>query len=260
MATPTGDDREKGDGTTFTWHDYAMKVYDTVVKRHRNAKMFILVNDCYNEEILNIKDGEHANRASKFIGGVSQNIFPASSKPFITAKEFQSFFRNKGNKKRLQIFLRQEFAERARHESFEMLYCIQNESYDISKTPWAERTEFANSHIEADTAVFFVLHKLRQLGCTIPVVIDSEDTDVVALSAYAGLKDIGDLAIRRKKGIFDCKKLCNPEMAEIVVRLHVMTGCDSVSSFFGIGKKTVWKILFLLRRLESYLQISVMRH
>ena len=30
-------------------------------------------------------------------------------------------------------------------------------------------------------------------------------------------------------------------MAEIIVRLHVMTGCDSVSSFFGVGKKNVWK-------------------
>ena len=37
------------------------------------------------------------------------------------------------------------------------------------------------------------------------------------------------------------KKLCDDEMAKIIVRLHVMTGCDSVSSFFGIGKKSVWK-------------------
>ena len=30
-------------------------------------------------------------------------------------------------------------------------------------------------------------------------------------------------------------------MKDILVTFHVMTGCDSVSSFYGIGKKSIWK-------------------
>ena len=30
-------------------------------------------------------------------------------------------------------------------------------------------------------------------------------------------------------------------MTGIAVRLHVMTDCDSISSFFGKGKKCIWK-------------------
>ena len=78
---------------------------------------------------------------------------------------------------------------------------------------------------------------MRNLGDNSPVVIDAEDMDVVALSAYAANLISGDLAIKRKKGIFDCSQLCDPAMAEVIVRLHVITGCDTVSSFYGVGKK-----------------------
>ena len=49
--------------------------------------------------------------------------------------------------------------------------------------------------------------------------------------------------MKRKKNLFDCSQLCDEEMASIAVRLHVMTGCDSISSFFGKGKKGIWKNL-----------------
>ena len=30
-------------------------------------------------------------------------------------------------------------------------------------------------------------------------------------------------------------------MSKIIVPLHVMTGCDVTSGFFGAGKRTMWK-------------------
>ena len=50
-----------------------------------------------------------------------------------------------------------------------------------------------------------------------------------------------DLSIKRKKANIDCKHLYSNEMAKIIIPLHVVTGCDVISTFFGIGKKTVWK-------------------
>ena len=30
-------------------------------------------------------------------------------------------------------------------------------------------------------------------------------------------------------------------MSKIIASLHALTGCDVTSSFFGVGKRTVWK-------------------
>ena len=240
LATPSSTDRMKGDETKYSWHDYAMKVYNLITTRHPNADMIILVNDYYGDDVVNVKDGEHANRAKQYFGGESPNVFPVSSAKLPESNAFSAFFKNKGNKCRLQAFLKSEFARRAQEEEVTMLYCTRGECLDISKSPSEMKPIFANDHLEADTSMFYVLSRLQMAGIELPVVIDSEDTDVVALSAHVAAMYDGVLGIKRKKGIFDCKQLCNPDMAKVIVRLHVMTGCDSVSSFYGIGKKTVW--------------------
>ena len=74
VTTPTADDRDKDDFSSFTWHDYAMKVYDIIRQQYRDAKSIILVNDYYGSDVVNIKDGEHATRTQKFMGG--ENTFP----------------------------------------------------------------------------------------------------------------------------------------------------------------------------------------
>ncbi len=47
LATPTVEDREKGDGTKYTWKDYAEKVVRAVMTRHRHADRIICMNDLY---------------------------------------------------------------------------------------------------------------------------------------------------------------------------------------------------------------------
>ncbi len=73
------------------------------------------------------------------------------------------------------------------------------------------------------------------------VVIDAEDTDVVVLSARVSHEVQGLLGIRRKKEVFDCYHLCSEEMSKNVVQLHVNTGADAISGFFGHGKMSVVK-------------------
>ena len=63
-------------------------------------------------------------------------------------------------------------------------------------------------------------------------MIHSEDANVVVLCAYASLIIPGPLAIKRKKG-------CSAEMKNVIVPLHIVTDCDTISSFFGVGKKSV---------------------
>ena len=77
------------------------------------------------------------------------------------------------------------------------------------------------------------------MGHTETVVIDSEDTDVVVLSARISHEIEGILGIRKKNTVFDCSKLCSEEMSNVIVQLHVATGCDSISAFYGHGKKSI---------------------
>ena len=73
------------------------------------------------------------------------------------------------------------------------------------------------------------------------MVIDAEDTDVVVLAAYVVYATDGILGIGRKKMVVDCRKLCSQEVAKVLIPLHLFTGADSVSGFFGHGRRTICK-------------------
>jgi len=97
--------------------------------------------------------------------------------------------------------------------------------------------------------MFFIYSHIRKSGILDPVVIDAEDKDVVVLSAFVGLQPLffcqpllleGLLAIKQKKGIINCRDLCPKDVADIIVPLHIFSGCDTTSGFYGHGKKTVY--------------------
>ena len=98
--------------------------------------------------------------------------------------------------------------------------------------------DFTCNHQEADTIIFFILHILRKHGFLNTIVIDAEDTDVIALSAYAGRQYDN---IRKKKSIFECFSLFSADLASIIVQIHVLTGADTTSGFIERGKKAVIK-------------------
>jgi len=61
LAIPTIEDREKGDGTKYTWRDYAEKFVHFLLKRHVHAEHIICVNDSYDQDYT-IKDSERMLR------------------------------------------------------------------------------------------------------------------------------------------------------------------------------------------------------
>ena len=95
LCTPAKEDREMDD-QSYSWEHYAIKLYDTIISRQRNAKKFILVNDPYDIE-EGIKDSEHEKRKDNYQGG-SKNIIIKRNFKFPTACEFDEFFTNKKNK------------------------------------------------------------------------------------------------------------------------------------------------------------------
>ena len=240
LAKPKKDEYMKTDGSKLNWEDYAERIFDTIISRHPNAKSFIIVNDYYGSDVINPKDGERSTRGKKFVGGNSPNVYPASKKELPSFRLLSDFFKSNANKERLQIFLRDEFTKRCIKRNINMTYCTRTLCLDISASPTKFVPLYRNEKIEADNAIFYIYHQLRKSGETGPVVCDAADVDIMITAAYVSTRVPGVLGIKRKKGIFSCHELLPEKVAPIAVRGHVISGMDNISSFFGIGKVTIW--------------------
>jgi len=97
LAVPTTEDREKRDGTKFTWGDYAQKMVDFVLRRHPNAERIICVNDSY-EQDYSIKDSERIHRQKQM---PVSNVFMKAEDKFPSSKEFHALLGKPANKIRL---------------------------------------------------------------------------------------------------------------------------------------------------------------
>ncbi len=93
---------------------------------------------------------------------------------------------------------------------------------------------------EADTILFCTYALLRESGCSDPVVIDAADTDAYVSAAVISKQLPGMLLIKRKEGLVCCCDLVTDEMADCIVQLHCMTGCDANSGFYGKGKMSLY--------------------
>jgi len=56
MATPSPEDRQTLDGTSYKWSDYFHKVTSIIFAHHNNTQSIICVNDPYTE--ISTKDDE----------------------------------------------------------------------------------------------------------------------------------------------------------------------------------------------------------
>jgi hypothetical protein len=113
---------------------------------------------------------------------------------------------------------------------------------------------------EADTRmILHAMHANRafaDLNAKGTVVIKSSDTDVLvlALHYFPQMDHIDQMWIetgvitaatdlRRYIPVHQLCGTLSSEFCQILPAAHALTGCDSVSSFFWIGKKTVFKVL-----------------
>ena len=69
------------------------------------------------------------------------------------------------------------------------------------------------------------------------VVIDVADTDAYA---FVSQQLPGMLCIKRKQEIVLCHDLVTEEMADYIVQLHCITGCDANFGFYGKGKSSLY--------------------
>ena len=73
MSAPSSADREKSDGTVYTWKDYGDKVFEVILTRYPSASMIIAVNDYYRNDVINEKRGERQKHSAAYVGGQTKN-------------------------------------------------------------------------------------------------------------------------------------------------------------------------------------------
>ncbi|KAJ4940245.1 hypothetical protein JOQ06_026554 [Pogonophryne albipinna] len=144
---------------------------------------------------------------------------------------------NSGNKVRLQKLLKEQLKTRVCRVQGEIIYCEGERSTNLG-TGVASR-DYVFKHAEADTILLSAYAKLRSRNYTGTVVLDCEDTDVFVQVAYVSQHLPDDLLIRRKHAFLNCQAMLSEEVAKIIIPLHVITGSDHTSGFYGHGKKKV---------------------
>ena len=234
LSAPSTADREKDDVTVYTWKDYEIKVFETILRRHPSASMIIAVNGCYKNDAVNIKGREPQKCSAAYVGGQTKNVFPAKERHFPGIKEFNGFFENPLNKICLQAFLKSHFVLRRKEINKGFIYPEKNNCQDILSSLLKSSAEkFCCLYLETDTAMLFLYSRTKGYYQTTPVLIDSEDTDVVVISAYAT-----SIMVNLQSDVsFNAKDLCSKKICKTIVPLHVMTGCNVTSSFLVLAKE-----------------------
>ena len=112
-----------------------------------------------------------------------------------------------------------------------------------------EVVELECDHEEADTRLLLHAKHASDHGFSV-VAIKSPDTDVFLLMVAMEQNFSADLYFvtgnQNHSRIISLKKVCDKVGSEIcnsIIGFHTFTGCDSVSSFHGKGKRKAWKVL-----------------
>ena len=124
LASPTAEDREKGDGSPYTWGNYTNKIASMILARHVDATTIICINDPY-DYTESIKDDERELR----IQGQNHipNVFMKSDDQFPSAREFKTILCSAGNKKRQQNLIKAQLSEISQSINQELLYSVGEE-------------------------------------------------------------------------------------------------------------------------------------
>ena len=227
LATPTVKDRDKGDGSPYTWGDYANKMASMILARHKDANSIVCVNDPYGQT-ESIKDDERELRIQGH--GHIPNVFMKAGDAFPSAREFKTIMCSSGNKKRLQSMIKAQLTDIAQSIKQEVLYSVGEECTSLSSG--TSLNELSFSQCEADTIMLSIYVTLRSQGIDDPFVIDAADTDVYVQAAAISHEIPGILYIRKKNELLLCKSMCSDQnVAKCLIPFHVMTGCDSNSCF-----------------------------
>ncbi|KAG7176100.1 hypothetical protein Hamer_G023844 [Homarus americanus] len=128
------------------------------------------------------------------------------------------------------------FLSTADTSAVEIFYCIGLSAKNHSRGQPAP--QFAYSHAEADTAIFFIYSVLRSESYTDAVILDTEDTDNYKQAAYVAHQISGVLYMKRKTQFITSQSLCDEEMAACTV--HFISSPAAIITLASMAPARNW--------------------
>ena len=217
-----------------TFDDYAKTVFlPYILAQVQNVKRLDIVWDRYIDNSL--KQSTRENRGE----GVRKRVTANATTP----GNWQSFLRSDANKSELFTFL----AEHLQSLNIEGKVLVSTCNEDaISSTPIDKAGIAPCNQEEADTRIFLhVAHAAKQ-GLT-RAMVRTVDTDVIvlAVASMQKMQNLSELWMAFGTGknfrFIPCHTIASSlgeESCKALPFFHAFTGCDTVSAFSGVGKKT----------------------
>uniref|UniRef100_UPI00358E0809 uncharacterized protein n=1 Tax=Myxine glutinosa TaxID=7769 RepID=UPI00358E0809 len=229
-------------GQTKTFLDYATKVFvPYIMSQLQHRSRLDLVWDRYAKS-GSLKATARTNRGK----GIRRRVTGSAALP----GNWHSFLRVDENKEELFSFLSKQVTESIDVPD-KQLIATDGEQV-IAVPPCADTAALAPcNHEEADTCMMLHAAAAMKSGHR-RVLIRTVDTDVVVLAVWMAqeLNEVVDelwLAFGTGKNFcyiaaHELSATLGPDKAKALPIFHAITGCDTVSSFAGRGKKTAWAV------------------
>lgn len=213
-----------------------------------NCRVAFFVTDYYKEN--SIKSLERKRRSA--IGCLRIKINDRNQRK---PKSWANYLQHPKNKLELVRFLISDWSRNERNivklHNKELYvtcesdaYCIRANQLNLEITDVQELKSFQE---EADTKMFLCAQYASNLDYP-SVKIVTVDTDVAVLSLYFSSKINAniylDIGTGLKRSIYDISNhQLSPEICDALPGLHALTGCDSTSSFNGLGKAKCFNVM-----------------
>ena len=196
------DDRDKGDGSPYTWGDYVNKMASMILARQKDANSIICMNDHYGQT-ESIKDDERELRIQGHVH--IPNVFMKAGDAFPSAREFKTIMCSSVNKKRLKTMIKAQLTGIAQSTKQEVQYSVGEECTSLSSGTSLDELSF--SQCEADTIMLSCYVTLRSQGIDDPFVdTDAVDTDLYVQAAAISHEIPGIICTRKKNKLLSCKR------------------------------------------------------
>ena len=224
-------------GTAKTFQDYANSVFvPYVLSQLQKTRRVDIIWDRY------LPDSLKGTTRQKRGRGVRRRVSPNTTIP----KNWKDFLRADENKTELFSFLSQQVAILSPKDGKEIYAtCGRNVLCSPAQCDLSNLTPC--SHEEADTRLLLHVSDAVQKGAK-KVMIRTVDTDVLVIAVAGFMKinpdemwiALGTGASFRYIAVHKLASNLDPRTCATLPFFHAFTGCDTVSSFAGRGKKTSW--------------------
>ena len=221
-----------------TFHDYAEQVFIPYVKGQlQHAKRVDVVWDEYTPNSL--KETTRKKRGR----GIRRRVLS----PTKLRNNWHEFLRVNENKTELFAFLANHILSADFGSNKQVITTLGQQV--LCNPPRDDINSLAPcNHEEADTRMMVHVADAVQGGLT-KVLLRTVDTDVVVIAiAVSQTLSTSELWIAFGVGknlrflpVHEIASSLGPEKSKALPMFHAITGCDTVSSFSGKGKKTAWK-------------------